>query len=231
MNGPDRQAYDRGTTVFSPDGRLYQVEYAREAVGRGAPTVGVAGGESVVLAAHVDERSPLIERQTPAKLFPVEGRIGVASAGHAADARQLVDLARRTAAAERRRYGEPVDAATLSRAVADRIQEHTQQGGTRPFGAALLIAGATGRPSLFEVDPSGATDAWSADAVGRGGGEALERLEAAYEPSLATDDALSTALDGLDVAVEEFDPDAVEAAVVDDDGYEPLADDRIRAAS
>jgi len=231
MNGPDRQAYDRGTTVFSPDGRLYQVEYAREAVGRGAPTVGIRTAEGAVLAAHVEDRSPLIERQGPAKLSPVEGRIGIASAGHAADARQLVDLARRTAAAERRRHGEPVDVGTLSRALADRVQEETQRGGTRPYGAALLVAGAEPRPTLVEVDPSGATQAWSADAVGRGSGEAIERLEAAYEPGLDEAAALSTALDCLSVAVDELDPGAVEAAVVDGEGYATVADDRIRSAA
>ncbi len=230
MNGPDRQAYDRGSTVFSPDGRLYQVEYALEAVGQGAPAVGVTAADGVVLAAHADERSPLVERRRPAKLAPVEGRIGVATAGHAADARQLVDLARRTAAAERRRYGHPVDAATLARAVGDEIQAHTQRGGTRPFGAAVLVADATDRPSLFAVDPSGATQAWAANAVGRGADEALERLEGAYEPSLSTDAALSTALDALDVATETFDPGAVEAATVDGAAFATLSGERIHAA-
>jgi len=231
MNGTDRQAYDRGTTVFSPDGRLYQVEYAREAVARGAPTVGVTAADGVVLAALVEDRSPLVDRREAAKLSGVEGTFGLATAGHAADARQLVDLARRTAAGERRRYGEPIDTPALSRALADHVQEDTQRGGTRPYGAALLVAGVDDRPTLIEVDPSGATETWVADAVGRGAVDAVAHLEEAYEPELTTGDALSIAIDALGAAADEVDPTDVEAATVDADGYATLSADRIATAS
>jgi len=231
MRGDDRRAYDRGTTVFSPDGRLYQVEYAQRAVAQGAPAVGVAGADAVVLAGLVEDRSPLVDRREPAKLSGVEGSIGVASAGHAADARQLVDLARRTAAAERRRYGEAAAVATLARTLGDHVQEDTQRGGTRPYGTALLLAGVGDRPELLEVDPSGATERWRADAVGRGADDALAHLEGAYEPGLDADAALSLSLDALAAAVDDLDPADVEAATVDAAGDGTLSQDRIAAAS
>jgi proteasome alpha subunit len=141
MNGSDQRAYDRGITIFSPDGRLYQVEYAREAVKQGSPVVGVRGEDAVALAAHAPRRSPLVEGRSVEKLHAVDDRVAVASAGHAADARRLVDIARRSAQGERLRYGEPATVESLSTTVADHVQEHTQTGGARPYGTALLFAG------------------------------------------------------------------------------------------
>src|SRR5699024_2248274 len=108
MQGQNQQqAYDRGTTIFSPDGRLYQVEYAREAVERGSTSLGVRTEEGVVLVAEQQVRSPLMEGSSIEKLHKVDDHIAVGSAGHVADARQLVDFAREQAQVERLRYGEP----------------------------------------------------------------------------------------------------------------------------
>ena len=236
MQGPDQRAYDRGTTIFSPDGRLYQVEYAREAVRQGAPVVGVRAEDAVVLAAHVPPRSPLIETRSLEKLHRVDEHVGVASAGHAADARRLVDVLRRTAQTERLRYEEPATVEALARAVADHVQEHTQTGGARPYGTAFLVAGyetqpggSRGGPRLFEVDPSGATDEWRADAVGRGAAAAVEHFEEHYGPSLTGADALALALDGLDAAVDELAVTDVDAATIDGNGYAVVPDDRLAA--
>jgi proteasome alpha subunit len=226
----DQRAYDRGTTIFSPDGRLYQVEYAREAVKKGAPAVGVRAADALVLAAHVDRRSPLIEARSVEKLYTVDDHVGVASAGHAADTRRLVDVVRRTAQTERVRYGEAATTASLATAVADHVQEHTQAGGARPYGTALLVGGYDDAPRLFEVDPSGSTKEWRADAVGRGATAAVDRFESRYDPSMTAADALAFAVDGLDAAVEDLDAGDVDAARIDADGYAPVPDDRVRAA-
>ena len=186
--------------------------------------------DRVVLVAVVEDPSPLIDRRRPAKLAGAAGSFGLATAGHAADGRRLIDLARRTAAAERRRYGESIDADALARAVGDRVQEDTQRGGTRPYGTALLVAGVDDGPRLVEIDPSGATSPWVADAVGRGAEDAVAHLEREYESGLAVDGALSLAAAALRTAVESLSPANVEAATVGADGYATLSPDRIAAA-
>jgi proteasome alpha subunit len=230
MQGTDQQAYDRGTTIFSPDGRLYQVEYAREAVGQGAPVVGVRGEGSVVLAAHAPDRSPLAADGDTEKVSSVDDHVAVAGAGHAADTRQLVDLARRRAQQERVRYGERAPVDELATVVADHLQEYTQTGGARPYGTALLIAGHDDDPGLVEIDPSGATRSWRADAVGSGASDAIECFEDGYGPALGDGDALALALDGLDAAVEELDPATVDATLVTETGAQRVGSDRLRAA-
>ena len=131
-----QQAYDRGITIFSPDGRLYQVEYAREAVKRGTASIGVRTDGGVVLAVDKRIRSPLMERDSVEKLHKADDHIGIASAGHVADARQLIDMARRQAQVNQLRYGEPVGVETLTKEVTDFIQQYTQVGGATPKGRA-----------------------------------------------------------------------------------------------
>ncbi|NHN40593.1 proteasome subunit alpha [Halorubellus sp. JP-L1] len=151
MNGgSDRQAYDRGVSVFSPDGRLYQVEYAREAVRNGTAVVGVRGDDGVVLAADARTRSSLLVDGSVEKLHDLDGRLGAATAGHVADGRRIVDFARRRAQTERLRYDQPVDVEPLATAIADHVQEATQAGGTRPFGAGLLVAGVDATDHLVD---------------------------------------------------------------------------------
>ncbi|MFB6163947.1 MAG: archaeal proteasome endopeptidase complex subunit alpha, partial [Haloarculaceae archaeon] len=151
-----QQAYDRGITIFSPDGRLYQVEYAREAVKRGTASVGVRTTDGVVLAADTRVRSPLLERSSVEKLHKIDDHVGIASAGHVADARQLIDFARRDAQVNQLRYGEPIGVESLTKDITDQIQQYTQTGGARPFGVALIVGGIeNGEPRLFETDPSG----------------------------------------------------------------------------
>ena len=133
-----QQAYDRGITIFSPDGRLYQVEYAREAVKRGTASIGVRTADGVVLAVDKRIRSPLMERSSVEKIHKADDHIGIASAGHVADARQLIDFARREAQVNELRYGEPIGVETLTKAVTDHIQQYTQVGGARPFGVATI---------------------------------------------------------------------------------------------
>jgi len=154
MQGQNQQqAYDRGITIFSPDGRLYQVEYAREAVKRGTASIGVRTAEGVVLLVDKRTRSPLLGVQRR-EAHKVDDHVGAASAGHVADARQLIDFARQQSQVERVRYDEPIGVRTLTKEVTDHIQQYTQVGGARPFGVALLIAGVSdGEPRLFETDP------------------------------------------------------------------------------
>jgi len=209
MQGQNQQqAYDRGITIFSPDGRLYQVEYAREAVKRGTASIGVRTAGGVVLAVDKRIRSPLMERDSVEKIHKADDHIGIASAGHVADARQLIDFARRRAQVNELRYGEPIAVETLTKEVTDYIQQYTQVGGARPFGVALIIAGiANGEPRLYETDPSGTPYEWKALAVGADRGEIRDYLEEHYDEEAELDEGVDLALSAL--------------ASVNDDGLRP----------
>ncbi|MCU4753852.1 archaeal proteasome endopeptidase complex subunit alpha [Halobacteria archaeon AArc-curdl1] len=193
-----QQAYDRGITIFSPDGRLYQVEYAREAVKRGTASIGIRTAGGVVLA--VDKRipSPLLEDSSVEKIHKADDHIGIASAGHVADARQLIDFARRQSQVNHLRYGEPIGVETLTKTVTDHIQQYTQVGGARPFGVALIVGGIeNGEPRLFETDPSGTPYEWKALAVGADRGELQGFLEENYDEAADLDGGVSLALEAL----------------------------------
>jgi len=221
-----QQAYDRGITIFSPDGRLYQVEYAREAVKRGTASIGVRTPEGVVLAVDKRIRSPLMERSSVEKIHKADDHIGIASAGHVADARQLIDFSRRQAQLNQLRYDEPIGVETLTKAVTDHIQQYTQVGGARPFGVALIIAGvANGEPRLYETDPSGTPYEWKALAVGADRNDIREYLEEHYDAEMSLDDGVGLALSALaSVTDGGLSPEGIGVATisVDDERFEQL---------
>ncbi|WP_158056224.1 archaeal proteasome endopeptidase complex subunit alpha [Halorussus halophilus] len=226
-----QQAYDRGITIFSPDGRLYQVEYAREAVKRGTASIGVRTEGGVVLAVDKRIRSPLMERTSVEKIHKADDHIGIASAGHVADARQLIDFARRQAQVNRLRYGEPIGVETLTKDVTDHIQQYTQVGGARPFGVALIIGGIeNGEPRLYETDPSGTPYEWKALAVGADRGEIQDYLESNYSESMDLDGGVELALKALGtVNDDELAPEGVGVATVDaeTESFIELTDDEV----
>jgi proteasome endopeptidase complex, archaeal, alpha subunit len=232
MRGNDQQAYDRGTSLFSPDGRIYQVEYAREAVSRGAPSVGIRTADGVVIAAQSRAGSSLMESESIEKLHKIDDHVGAASAGHVADARQLVDFARRQGQVSQLRYGEPIDVEALTKELTDHIQENTQRGGTRPYGAALLVAGIeNGEPRLFAADPSGTPNEWKATVIGGSGGDVQEFLEDEWTDEISHDDGLALAVRALREATEELGPSEVSiATLTDDEGYTSLSVDEIEDA-
>jgi proteasome alpha subunit len=217
MQGNEQQAYDRGITIFSPDGRLYQVEYAREAVKRGTASVGVRTADGVVLAADRHARSPLIERDSIEKIHEIDGHVGVASAGHVADARQLIDVARRQAQVNRLRYDEPASVESLTKEVTDYIQQYTQTGGARPFGVALLVGGIEdGEPRLFETDPSGTPYEWQAVAIGGSRDDIQTYLEDEYAEEMDLEGGVELALRALSSVNDEgLDATGVDIATID----------------
>ncbi|MFB6110727.1 MAG: archaeal proteasome endopeptidase complex subunit alpha [Halodesulfurarchaeum sp.] len=229
-----QQAYDRGITIFSPDGRLYQVEYAREAVKRGTASIGVRADDGVALIADKPSRSTLIESDSVEKLHKVDDHIGIASAGLVADARQLIDFARRDAQLERLRYEQPMGVEALTKSVTDHIQQYTQIGGARPFGVALLVGGLDdGRPHLFEIDPSGTPYEWRAIAIGSDREDLQAFLQDHYDPEMDLSEAVSLGLRALgSVSEEPIDPSEVGAATVDakSERYLQLTDEELREA-
>ncbi|WP_418282021.1 archaeal proteasome endopeptidase complex subunit alpha [Halorubrum sp. DTA98] len=228
-----QQAYDRGITIFSPDGRLYQVEYAREAVKRGTASVGVRAADGVVLAADKRARSPLMEPESVEKLHKADDHVGVASAGHVADARQLIDFARRQAQVNRLRYGEAIGIETLTKNITDHIQQYTQVGGARPFGVALIVGGIeNGQPRLFETDPSGTPYEWKALSIGSDRSDLRDYLEEEYDAGLSTEEAVGLALDALgQTNDEELTPEGVGVATitVDDETFTEPSNEELEA--
>jgi len=193
-----QMAYDRAITVFSPDGRLFQVEYAREAVKRGTTTVGIKfkGGIALIVDKRITSR--LIEPSSIEKIFKIDEHIGCATSGLVADARALVERARIEAQINRLTYEEPIQVKALARKICDFKQTYTQYGGVRPFGTALLIGGVddTG-PHLFATDPSGAMMEYKATAEGEGRDAAIEYFEKNYEEGMSMKKAIDMGIEAI----------------------------------
>ncbi len=200
---PGQMAYDRAITVFSPDGRLFQVEYAREAVKRGTTTVGLKFKDGVALIIDKRVTSRLIEPTSIEKIFQIDEHIGCATSGLVADARALVDYARITAQINRVTYNERVSVEQLVKRICDYKQNYTQFGGVRPFGTALLVAGVDEFGiHLFETDPSGALMAYKAGSIGAGRNTVIEIFEDKFEENISMNDSIMLGLEALQKATE-----------------------------
>ena len=209
-------AYDRAITVFSPDGRLFQVEYAREAVKRGTTTVGVKFKDGVVLIVDKRLSSKLIEPKSIEKIFKIDSHIGCATSGLVADARALVDRARIECQVNAFNYSEDLAVETLVKKICDFKQSYTQYGGVRPFGTAMLMAGidASG-PHLYETDPSGAMMAYKAGGIGAGRNEVMEVFEKDFKDNMTQTQAVNLGLKALSAANENnLKSEVVEIAVI-----------------
>ena len=216
---PGQMAYDRGITVFSPDGRLFQVEYAREAVKKGTTTIGLKFKGGVILI--VDKRVPsrLVEPRSIEKIYSIDSHIGCATSGLVADARILVDQARKDAQIHKITYGENISVEGLVKKICDFKQNYTQYGGVRPFGTALLMAGVDELGAhLFETDPSGALVAYRAGCIGAGRPAVMEIFEKDFQDGMAYKDAMLLGIRALRTAIDEdLTAQTIEVGVVDPD--------------
>lgn len=232
-----RSEYDHGVSTFSPDGRLFQVEYAVSSIKLGSTAVGVQTAEGVVLAVEKRITSKLIEARSVEKIFQVDHHVGAAMSGMAADARTLIEHARVQAQSHTFTYDEPMNIEALTQATCDLALQFGEDNDSndddegeagaqmsRPFGVALLIGGVDADgPKLFHADPSGTFTRYDAMAIGAGGEGALHHLEQQYNKSLSLHDATTLALETLrEVMEEKIDKANVEIAVI------PLATKKFR---
>ncbi|MBC7130883.1 archaeal proteasome endopeptidase complex subunit alpha [Candidatus Bathyarchaeota archaeon] len=195
-------AYDRAITVFSPDGRLFQVEYAMELVNRGATILGIKCPEGVVLGAE-ETIEPLEEAESSWKIFKIDEHIGVAIVGLSSDARVLIDEARVYAQSNRLTYDEPIDVEVITKRICDIQQLYTQHAGVRPFGVSLIFGGVdkTGN-RLFMTHPSGTYKGHKAATVGAGREVVLKILREEYRDNLTLDEAIQLGVKCLVKALE-----------------------------
>ncbi|MCV0392204.1 MAG: archaeal proteasome endopeptidase complex subunit alpha [Nitrosopumilus sp.] len=200
---PAQQGYDRAITVFSPDGRLYQVEYAIETVRRGTIAVGVKCKDGIIIAVEEKPRKLQIS-DTAQKIFQIDDHVGVAAAGYIPDARSQVDNARFFSQSNKMIYDEPVEVETIAKHLADQSQQYTQYAGVRPFGVALILGGVVNNtPQLYLTDPSGTYISYDAIAIGSGSEQVTDFLEKTYNQDLSLEDASVLATAGIYLSSED----------------------------
>jgi proteasome alpha subunit len=191
--------------MYSPDGRIYQVEYAIETVKRGTLAIGVKSKDGVIMAVEEIPRKLQVSGITQ-KIFQVDDHIGVAAAGYIPDARVQVDDARTFSQSHKLIYDEQVEVETVAKHLADRCHQYTQYSGVRPFGVALIIAGVDQRGNLLYVtDPSGTFVSYAAVAIGASADEVNAFLEKNYQDNMSLDDATALAIAAIELKSEQRD--------------------------
>ncbi len=199
------RGYDMTPTMYSPDGRIYQVEYAIETVKRGTLALGVRTKQGVIMAVEEKPRA-LQTKNITQKIFQVDYHIGVAAAGYIPDARVQVDGARFFSQGNRMTYDESVEIATVAKHLADQAHQFTQYGGVRPNGVAMIIAGVDQKgESIYVTDPSGTYVQYAAVAIGAGSDDVNAFLEKHYNEDMSLDDAASLAIAAINLKAEQKD--------------------------
>jgi proteasome alpha subunit len=215
---PGQMAYDRASTVFSPDGRLFQVEYALQAIQMGGTAVAVTYEGGIVFVAYRNlPVSSLAEAGSIEKSFAIDAGLGCVTAGLIADSRVLVEFLRVEAQRHRLTYGETISHTMLGHALGTLLQQYTQFGGTRPFAVSLLLGGFQGRaPGLIELDPSGATIGWKAYAIGRNRRAVADYLEEKVGEKLGEEAAFKLAVQAVaEGSPTPFQADALDVAILE----------------
>jgi len=196
--GEAKGAYDGNIVVFSPEGRLYQVEYAREAIRRGSTILAMKSSDGVVILADRRVESNLVDVSTIQKIFQIDDHLWIAISGLTADGRALVDLARRVAQGNRVTYEEEIPVRVLAEQLTAHMQTVTH-GGNRPYGAGLII---TDGKDIYETDPSGTMIGVFATAVGQGRPAAIEFMAQKFTHDLDATGATELLFETMHVATD-----------------------------
>lgn len=190
--------YDRAITMFSPDGRLLQVEYAKKTVRQGSTAIGMACRDGVLLITDKRVVDVLVVPEAVEKVFEIDEHIAATAAGILSDARVLMERAQLRAQQHRVTYDSPIDSLTVVKDISNLKQICTQSGGLRPFGVSLLIAGVDDMgPRLFETDPTGIFFQYRATVIGEGETEIEEMLKKEYKPEMSLQDGIKFGVKSL----------------------------------
>ena len=208
--------YDRAITMFSPDGRLLQVEYAKKTVRQGSTAIGMVCSDGVLLVADKRVVDSLMVPESVEKIWQIDENIGAAASGILSDARVLIDRAQLKAQQNRVTYDSEIDTLTIVKDICDLKQICTQSGGLRPFGVSILIAGIDeSTPKLFETDPIGIYFQYKATAIGEGEVEVEEILHSEYKSDLTIEEGLKLSLKSLKkVLGENYNVERIDAAYI-----------------
>lgn len=211
---PSYMAYDRTIVVFSPDGRLLQVEYARQMVKNGSTSIGLRVKDAVILGG-VKPSLQLAVMDTYHKISEIDNHIAMVSSGSLADSRNLVEMARVKAQVNQITFGEPMSIMSITRAMADRKHLVTQYAGVRPYGVGLLIGGIDeGGPRLFETEPSGTMIEWKAQAIGRGGQKAKVLLNKSHRDGMPVEEGIKLLVKAMKSGEKIVNPENAEIVIV-----------------
>ncbi|MEM1555148.1 MAG: archaeal proteasome endopeptidase complex subunit alpha [Desulfurococcaceae archaeon] len=200
---PAAAAYDRAITIFAPDGRIYQVEYAYESVRRGWTTLGMRSENGAVLVVHKKKTQPLIDEKFIQKIYVVDEHVGATFAGMAGDGRVLIEYARTIALLHRFYYDEPVTIEYIARRVGNVKQAYTQHAGVRPFGVMLIFAGIDDEPRVFATEPTGRYVSYYAVTAGEKSSEALSLIEKKYSVKMSADELVKLGVEVIANSAEE----------------------------
>ncbi|MCK5451855.1 MAG: archaeal proteasome endopeptidase complex subunit alpha [Candidatus Aenigmarchaeota archaeon] len=221
---PEHMGYDRTIVVFSPDGRLFQVEYAREAVKKGATALGLVFKDGIILCAQ-KRVSRLVKFAD--KIFQIDDHIGLVATGIVADARVMVDVSRVKAQQHSMVYDEKISTASISKFLADRQQLYTQHAGVRPYGVSMLIGGVNRKVELYETDPSGILTECLAKAVGRKADKINKYFEDNYKEDMDEKQALQFSIDSLKKQGK-IDPEGINIVVITKGRYNKYDADKLK---
>uniref|UniRef100_A0A061QSZ7 Proteasome subunit alpha type n=1 Tax=Tetraselmis sp. GSL018 TaxID=582737 RepID=A0A061QSZ7_9CHLO len=214
--------YDSRTTIFSPEGRLYQVEYAMEAISNAGAAIGILAEDGVVLAAEKRITSKLLDTKAVGvrreKMYKLDDHIACAVAGITADANILINTCRLSAQRYLFAYQEPIPVEQLVRSLCDTKQGYTQFGGLRPFGVSLLYAGWDEHHGfqLYHSDPSGNFGGWKATAVGANHQAAQNILKQDYKEGCSLEEAVKLVIRVLSKSMDSasLSPDKIELSTL-----------------
>ncbi len=211
----DFMGYDRAITVFSPDGRLLQVEYARKTVQQGTPAIGVTCSDGIVLAADKRIVEKLVVPTSIEKVMQIDKHVGVTMSGLISDGRNLVEKAQEESQRHKMLFDEPIDMLTLTKMVGDYKQMHTQYAGLRPFGVSLLIGGVDDKPRLFVTEPSGIFFQYKATAIGKNAELINKILEKEYKDDMDLGAGIKLCVNSLKKTLgSKFEKERIDIAIV-----------------
>ncbi len=208
--------YDRGIS-FTPDGRIFQVEYALNATRRGAPVIGISTDSFVVLVATKKISSRLLKKSSLKKLFVIDTHVFSGASGLSADFQMLINYAQLQAQNHMLLYGERIPLLKLTKMIARLMHSYTQFSDLRPFGVSLLIAGHDEKKGiqLYLIEPSGAYWEYYAVAIGQHATLLEKYLETKYTKTLNINKAIKLGVNAIkQVEGQKITPEDVEIGVI-----------------